>query len=96
MRANIIGGLLAAVFAVGCGGAETGVDAPSDEVTSSESSALVVTCGYRNYDVTYYAEPAHLTVVGTGSCRCGELLQVTGSTSSYSVVREYRRCTVLP
>jgi hypothetical protein len=94
MRASIIGGL-AAVLAVGCGGAEAGVDAPSDE-TSSESSALVVACGYRNYDVTYYADPAHTTVVGTGSCRCGELLQVTGSTSSYSAVREYRRCTILP
>lgn len=95
MRANIIGGLLAAVLAVGCGGTEADVDTPSD-VTSSEASALVVTCGYRNYDVTYYTDSTHTTVVGTGSCRCGELLQVTGSTSSYSVVREYKRCTILP
>ncbi len=96
MRASIIGGLFAAVLAVGCGGAETGVEEPPDAL-SSETHALVTPCGFRNYDVTYYAEAARINVVGHGYCRCGELLQVdSGSASSYSTVREYPRCVILP
>ncbi|NMO17987.1 hypothetical protein HPC49_04690 [Pyxidicoccus fallax] len=96
MRASIIGGLLSvAVLAVGCGGAEVGIE-ETPELGQSEAAVLSYVCGVQNYDVTFYAEPERINVVGTGYCLCGSSLEVTGTKTNHYVKRNTPNCTVFP
>ncbi|WP_163997436.1 hypothetical protein [Pyxidicoccus caerfyrddinensis] len=86
MKTNImiVGAMLCAgLVSAGCGGPEVDAEVSTEAELESREDALP-DCGGREYEITYYAEPEHLTYVGNIVCTCNSSgSQVFGSRSPY-------------
>ncbi|PTL83056.1 hypothetical protein [Vitiosangium sp. GDMCC 1.1324] len=96
MRAKFMGGmvLMAGLLSVGCGGAVANVEEQSDLGTREDA---LPACGGQQYERIFYAEPEHITEIGTWLCFCGDSsAYVYGRSSAYYEYTYKSYCAAAP
>jgi hypothetical protein len=78
-----------ALFAAGCAVDEVTQGPPSPEEFQSPSestseSEIIVWCSNKSWRVDFYAEPAHINLVGWLRCDCYRPQTRSGTTSNYT------------
>ena len=87
-----------ALAMVGClaSPTNTGHDATSQDTAHDRSAKPAVSTGVRcsneDWQITFWAEPAMITPVGTMTCFCFQLEDLEGQTSQYSSLNYEDTC----
>ncbi|QSQ12478.1 DUF6289 family protein [Myxococcus landrumensis] len=87
---NILGGLLTAgLLAMGCGGAEPGMDEQAALDTREDAQLF---CSQEAFDIVYYSDATLTTPVGHWYCECFETAWQFGRKTQFKVVEYSRQC----
>lgn len=62
------------------------------ESTASQEASTGVRCSDETWKVNFYSDASLTTLVGTMSCVCFQLEQLTGTTSNFSSLVFERQC----
>lgn len=82
------------LFVAGLCFAGCATEPEAGESTASQEVSTGVRCSDKAWKVNFYSDASLTTLVGTMSCACFQLEQLTGTTSNFTALVFERQCSL--